>query len=597
MTSKEDIKKKEETTENNYEPVPNQLNINIRTSIPGHQFIQFKGANLKIDLGKDSHSVLFNPMIKIPQEIIKKIPESIRKTQFFKKGYYDSLMNYIKTKTTSKQTTSLSQAIQNGFIDNNIEFTIDCLFPENGIIYIGNRPFVIIDKQWTKGDWKIDIKNKPVEITSNDIKNPFLRAAIVQNEILAGKEQLENIQKMNIQGPNFVETPEYIAEKELRDQKEALEIMKLKKEIVIKTEKDEEMQKKIKENEDRIQLERQQREIEKEELEKTRKESEQLVRDALKKLQVSEDEKKMLLKAKDTSNADALKKIQEEIESWKKEFRKAKSELEKSKSDLAKANEKESQHAMVLKKNEEQLALVKKDLKTVSLISNKLDKLTKYYPPPKPFSKSNLLLKNLEPESRIEELEPDSEDDLSIQTSPELSFVIEKFKSNPNITRNLNNFLNKIYLFLLNFSKGSLIYKNKKTVVSVRTPSGNSADFLDAMSKIITYCNYFLLRHNPSHSAIIYELNGKKYGGRVPITKDILQKLIDTYYGNVDEDNYSYEKAIKALRCLLNLNIVIIEDQTIIKMIFVFQIVKCVSQNFHLNLFFYIEMFILVPLI
>lgn len=561
---KEDIKKKEETHENKYEPVPNQLNINIRTSIPGHQFIQFKGENLKLDLGKDYQSVLFNPTLKLPQEIIKKIPENIRKTQFFKKGYYESLMNYIKTKTSFKQTNSLSHAIQNGFIDNNIEFTLDCLFPENGVIYIGNRPFVIIDKQWTKGDWNIDIKNKPVEITSNDIKNPFLKAAIVQNEILAGKEQLENMSKMNIQGPNFVETPEYIAEKEVRDQKEALEIMKLKKEVVAKIEKDQEMQKKIKESEDKFQMERQQREIEKSEFEKKRKESEQLVKENLKKLKESEDEKKRLLKEKDASNADALKKIQAEIEASKNELRKAKSELEKANLELVKANEKENKYALVLRENDKQLALIKSDLKTVSLISNKLDKLAEYYPPPVPSkAKSKILLQNASV-NKVEELEDDSS---LIKPPPEITSGVENtveiFTANTGITSNLNFFLKRINGFLEKFNK-RLPYKIKKTQISVRTPSVINLDFLDTIISIINYCNYWGVKTIFGFSPVTFKWKGKTYGYKLPITKDILKKIINSYYEEENQENYSYKKVIKALNCLLNLNIVVIKGDTII---------------------------------
>ena len=45
--------------------IPNQLNITIRTSIPGYQKVQYKPSMTIKNIGKDDSSVKFNPLIKL----------------------------------------------------------------------------------------------------------------------------------------------------------------------------------------------------------------------------------------------------------------------------------------------------------------------------------------------------------------------------------------------------------------------------------------------------------------------------------------------------------------------------------------------------
>lgn len=138
--------------------IPDQLNIIIRTSVPGYQKIEYK-PSMTI---KDSHEkgVKFNPLIKLNQSTIDKIPEEYRIKQFFNKGLFQSLLNY----NGGTPAKSLLQATRNGYVDNNINVTLNSIFPVGSVIYIGKKPYVIADHQWTKGDWKIYIKQKKEEI-------------------------------------------------------------------------------------------------------------------------------------------------------------------------------------------------------------------------------------------------------------------------------------------------------------------------------------------------------------------------------------------------------------------------------------------------
>jgi len=149
--------------------IPNELKITIHTSIPGYQTIEYKPSMTITNISTDDSSVRFNPLIKLDKVIIDKVPENIRKKEFFNKGLFESLLKYTK----SSEAKNLTQATRNGIVDNNIKLTLETLFPENSVIYIGKNPYAIADVQWTKGDWKIDLKQKLR--TFRMMQNSFLR--------------------------------------------------------------------------------------------------------------------------------------------------------------------------------------------------------------------------------------------------------------------------------------------------------------------------------------------------------------------------------------------------------------------------------------
>jgi hypothetical protein len=140
--------------------VPNQLNITINTSIPGYQKIKYTPSMTIKNISSDDKTVRFDPLMKLNKSLIDKIPEDIRQKQFFNKGLFDSLLNY----TNGTRAKNLNQAMQYGYIDNNIKVTLKSIFPDNSIIYIANKPYVIADVQWSNGNWKVDTKQKKQEI-------------------------------------------------------------------------------------------------------------------------------------------------------------------------------------------------------------------------------------------------------------------------------------------------------------------------------------------------------------------------------------------------------------------------------------------------
>lgn len=179
--------------------VPNQLNIIINTSIPGYQKIKYNPSMTIKNINSDDKTVRFDPLIKLNKSLIDKIPEDIRQKQFFNKGLFESLINY----TNGTRAKNLNQAINYGYIDNNIKVTLKTIFPDNSIIYIANKPYVIADVQWSNGNWKVDTKQKKEQIDPSKITDPYLYSTIVKEDIISGEEQLDQLPPSVLYGSNF----------------------------------------------------------------------------------------------------------------------------------------------------------------------------------------------------------------------------------------------------------------------------------------------------------------------------------------------------------------------------------------------------------
>ena len=179
--------------------IPNELNIIINTSVNGYQKIEYKPFMTIPDISRDDNTIRFNPMIKLNKNIVDKVPENLRKKQFFNKGLFDSLLNF----TNSKKADTLLEATQNGFVDNNIKVTLDTIFPENSILYINKNPYAIADFQWSSGNWKIDTKTKSIELDSSKITDAKLYQTVIKDEIIKGENQIEKLPAVLVYGENY----------------------------------------------------------------------------------------------------------------------------------------------------------------------------------------------------------------------------------------------------------------------------------------------------------------------------------------------------------------------------------------------------------
>ena len=178
--------------------IPNQLNIIINTSVPGYQKIEYKPYMTIPDISKDD-KIMFNPLVKLNKSYVDKVPENLRKKQFFNKGLFESLLNF----TNGTKADSLLQATRNGFVDNNIKITLDSIFPENSVLYINKNPYTIADFQWSKGNWKIETKIKKSKLDSSKITDPTLYQTVVKDEIISGENQLKTLPSTLIYGTNY----------------------------------------------------------------------------------------------------------------------------------------------------------------------------------------------------------------------------------------------------------------------------------------------------------------------------------------------------------------------------------------------------------
>jgi hypothetical protein len=179
--------------------VPNELIITLHTSIPGYQKIKYLPSMTMKDINSDDKTIIFDPLIKLNKDVIDKIPKEYRIKEFFNRGLFQSLLNYTNT-TPAK---NLHEATMKGFIDNNINITINTIFDENSVIYIADNPYVIADIQWTKGDWKIDTKTKRGQLESKKIKNPYLYQSVVKDEIDNGEKELKKLKPSEVYGKNY----------------------------------------------------------------------------------------------------------------------------------------------------------------------------------------------------------------------------------------------------------------------------------------------------------------------------------------------------------------------------------------------------------
>ena len=167
--------------------IPNSLNITLNTSIPGEQVIKYKPSMSIQDIKETT--VLFNPLIKLNASVMNKIPSDKLQLEFFNKGLFHSLNNLnINTKVDS-----LEKATKDGYIDNNIQITLNILFPINSIITINKESYIIMDVQWTKGDWKITPTSIPLpKLNDKNINSPNIYNNVFE-EIKQREDKLQQI--------------------------------------------------------------------------------------------------------------------------------------------------------------------------------------------------------------------------------------------------------------------------------------------------------------------------------------------------------------------------------------------------------------------
>jgi len=163
--------------------IPNELIITLNTSIPGYNKIKYFPSMTIKYINREDNRILFNPLIKLNKSIIDRVPEKYRIKEFFNPVLFQSLIN----ETKSIPDKDLNEATMEGYVDNNINITLNTILYDNSIIYIGGNPYVIMDVLWTNGDWKIGTKK------------------IEKYKEKIATSQLEKLSKSEIYGINYNE--------------------------------------------------------------------------------------------------------------------------------------------------------------------------------------------------------------------------------------------------------------------------------------------------------------------------------------------------------------------------------------------------------
>jgi len=133
--------------------IPNTIVIYVKSNILGYSTFKLKPSNIVPSNKNDNF--LFDPLVKLNKSSIDKFDEKKRKSIFFEKPLFNSL---IVQSESFQPYRSLKQATKEGVIDNNISVMLSSLFSEGNTIYLKDKPYSIVNLDWRKGNWKIDTK-------------------------------------------------------------------------------------------------------------------------------------------------------------------------------------------------------------------------------------------------------------------------------------------------------------------------------------------------------------------------------------------------------------------------------------------------------
>ena len=132
---------------------PDILKVTLNTSVPGYQTILYRPVMSDPKINQADTNIRFNSTVKLNPALIRDrfTKKKISVNDFLNKGLFDSIVR----DHGPKQRISLTNAVETGIIDNNIQIILKSVFKDDNVIYIGNKPYVIVDMQWRKGDWEM----------------------------------------------------------------------------------------------------------------------------------------------------------------------------------------------------------------------------------------------------------------------------------------------------------------------------------------------------------------------------------------------------------------------------------------------------------
>lgn len=145
--------------------VGNSLVILLHTNVPNHNKLRYDPAMSVPKM--HTHTLYFDPLVKYNKSAINSVATDKDKiTQFFDAGTFDTMINrtissffkMVKRESILPTMTNFKHAVESGYIDNNIQQTLETIFKKYNLFYIKNTPYSVIKYEWLPGNWTIDIK-------------------------------------------------------------------------------------------------------------------------------------------------------------------------------------------------------------------------------------------------------------------------------------------------------------------------------------------------------------------------------------------------------------------------------------------------------
>jgi hypothetical protein len=168
--------------------IPDSLTITLHTGIQGYSTLNYL-PSMSIP-NTNSKVIRFDPLVDLNTSAINNINSKFIQKQFFNRGLFDSLIQRVKQSIRGHPVDDLNVATEKNYIDNNIQLTIDTLLPQNGVIYINDKPYTIYRADYDKSSWHLDAKPVvDIPVDNRDIVGNTL----LNKQITDAKNEINNM--------------------------------------------------------------------------------------------------------------------------------------------------------------------------------------------------------------------------------------------------------------------------------------------------------------------------------------------------------------------------------------------------------------------
>jgi hypothetical protein len=184
------------STTDKKEKIPRELRLLLRTNVPGYGGdISYKPGEMSVGKGCKDNIINFDPLVYLTSNALRRVPPSMRRSQFCNKGEFASLINSLNQTPVS----SFASAKNKGYIKNNIALTIGTLLPSGSQIELGGKKFTIAAVVAEPDEWRLDAKIKASDLLDRSkFTDPRLYAFAAATDVANAKEELAPLIKAGL---------------------------------------------------------------------------------------------------------------------------------------------------------------------------------------------------------------------------------------------------------------------------------------------------------------------------------------------------------------------------------------------------------------